>query len=335
MESDHMITVTLFGREGCHLCDYVREMLGELQTEVPHELVEIDIERDGDLTAAYGSDIPVVEVGPYSVRFPFTRQDLLMTLRAARDRVSQFEKLEDKQFAEQRKRGQSISRLDRLAYWFSRHYLLVFNLLVIVYVGLPFAAPVLMKVGASRPARVIYFIYGMLCHQLAFRSWFLFGEQPFYPRAAAGVVGVIPYGEATGLSEFDVVTAAKFIGNELLGYKVALCQRDVAIYAGILLFGLIFALSKRRLPSLHWSLWFLLGILPIGIDGLTQVMSQPPINLLPYRESMPLLRTFTGLSFGFFNAWLGYPMIEEAMADTRRFMAAKFQRLRLDLGVKG
>jgi uncharacterized membrane protein len=201
------------------------------------------------------------------------------------------------------------------------------NLLVFIYVGLPFLAPVLMNMKLERPARIIYSVYSNLCHQYAFRSWFLFGEQPVYPRAAAGLEGYLTYGEATGLSEEDVLAARRFVGNPQMGYKVAYCQRDVAIYGGILLFGVVFALSGRKIRPLPWVWWIVLGILPIGLDGVTQVLSQPPLGWLPYRESTPLLRTVTGALFGIANAWLGYPMIEEVMRDARQSLAVKFRQL--------
>jgi uncharacterized membrane protein len=111
-----------------------------------------------------------------------------------------------------------------------------------------------MVAGAKSPANLIYRSYGFVCHQLAFRSWFLFGEQVAYPRVAASVAGIESFGSATGLSEgnssVDMLAARNFIGNDEVGYKVAFCERDVAIYAAILLFGLIYAFSGRRLPAL-------------------------------------------------------------------------------------
>src|SRR5512136_901010 len=75
-----------------------------------------------------------------------------------------------------------VVALDRGIYAFSRHWVLAFSLFLAVYLGLPFVAPVLMYVGWEAPARVIYFIYSPLCHQLGYRSYYLFGEQPNYPR---------------------------------------------------------------------------------------------------------------------------------------------------------
>lgn len=322
-----MITVVLFTRDNCALCDAARLDLEALQEQHPHELAEVDVEKSPELERAYGEHVPVVEAGPFRLQAPFTRQELAVTLGAARDRAGQLQALQDERYQKARARGSEISTADRASYWFSRRYLLVMNLLVLIYVGLPFLAPVLMANGATGPARMIYRAYGAVCHQLAFRSWFLFGDQPVYPRGAAGMEGLETFGEVTALDEEDLLAARNFIGNEALGYKVAFCERDVAIYAGILLFGLLYGLARKRIPALPWYLWIIIGIGPIALDGLSQLLSQPPFSLWNYRESTPLLRTLTGGVFGFTTAWFGYPQIEISMQDTRRVLATKFARL--------
>lgn len=325
--------VTLYTRRDCQLCDQVKADLNSLQEQYPHQLVEVDIEADESLRGTYGELIPVVEVGPYRRNAPISRQDLIVSLGAALDREAQLASLQDPVYEAQRQnpRRQTITRADRFSFWFSRHYIWVLNLAVFLYVGLPFLAPVLMKAGATAPATVIYRSYGFVCHQLAYRSWFLFGEQPAYPRQAAGVPGLKTYGEVSGNSEgnsnADLFAARDFIGNAQVGYKVAFCERDVAIYAGILLFGVLFALTGKRIPPLHWLIWGLVGIGPIALDGFSQLLSQPPFDLWPYRESTPFLRTLTGALFGFTTAWFGFPMVEQTMKDSRRALLVKFKRL--------
>jgi uncharacterized membrane protein len=320
------LTVTLYSRQDCRLCDVAEEDLLALRKDYPHELLLLDVDQDESLQAAYGEKVPVIEVGPYRLSAPFTRQELQVTLGAARDRANQLESLDDPRYAQKKARGATISRADRFTNWFAIHYLLVFNSLVLLYVGLPFLAPVLMDAGARQPATMIYRAYGAVCHQLSFRSWFLFGEQSAYPRAAAGVEGQRTFGAATGINEEDLLAARAFTGNEELGYKVAFCERDVAIYGGILLFGLLYALTARRIPALPWYLWLLIGLVPIAADGVSQLISQPPFGLLSYRESTPLLRTLTGGLFGFTTAWFGFPQVELTMLDTRRILAHKFAR---------
>jgi uncharacterized membrane protein len=329
-----MLTVTLYTRQNCHLCDQARKDLESLQENLPHQLVEIDVDQDDALTAAYGDSVPVVQVGPYTLKAPFDRQKLQATLGAARDRKTHLEKVGDEAYKNRVQRGASITGSDRFTYWFACNYIWVLNVLVLLYVGLPVLAPVLMKSGAETPARVIYKIYGSMCHQLAYRSWFLFGEQPVYPRAAAHVEGYLTFEEATGIDEDKLLPAREFLGSEQVGYKMALCERDMAIYGAILLFGVLFALTGRKWKSLPIWIWLLVGVAPIALDGFSQLFSQwaemgVPLfrtffGWLPYRESTPFLRTLTGFLFGFTTAWFGYPLIGEAMADTRRLMARKF-----------
>lgn len=326
-----MLTVILYSRSDCHLCDDVKEDLDALRPEHPHKLVEIDIDSDAALAAKYGEQVPVVRIGPYLRRAPITRQDLQVSLSAARDREKQLTELQDPLYERRKQRSAQISRGDRLSFWIANHYMLVANLLIFLYVGLPFLAPVFMKAGWTAPATVIYRSYSLVCHNLGFRSWYLFGEQAAYPRAAAHVDSLVPFSEATGLGESnsntDIFAARRYVGDEQVGYKVAFCERDVAIYAAILLFGLLFALSRRRIPPLHWLLWGLIGLGPIGLDGFSQLLSQPPFSLWAYRESTPLLRTLTGGLFGLMTAWYGFPIVEETMQDAKRALLVKFKRL--------
>jgi len=183
----------------------------------------------------------------------------------------------------------------------------------------------LMELGARGPARVLYLLYSPLCHQLAYRSWFLFGEQSYYPRELADPEGILSYSQATGYEELDVLQAKRFLGDDLIGYKVALCQRDIAIYAGILLLGLLFSIGRHRLRSLPWYVWLVVGITPLGIDGASQLPSLLSFmpDWLPLRESTPLLRTITGALFGITTAWYGYPLVEESVQDSRRLLLQK------------
>ncbi len=181
-------------------------------------------------------------------------------------------------------------------------------------------APVLMKTGQTSAADVIYRMYKPLCHQLAYRSFFLFGEQAVFPREITGIEGLKTYEQATGLDSQDNLAAMAFRGNEQLGYKTALCQRDVAIYTSLLLFGLVFALTKRKLKPLPWFAWIILALGPMGLDGLSQLVSQmdiPAMSWFAMRESTPFLRVLTGAMFGWFTAWFGLPSIDEMINDTK------------------
>jgi len=327
----NLLTVTLYSRPDCHLCEQAEADLEALQEKIPHRLVVIDIDSDPALQQTYSLEIPVVEVGPYKLKAPFTRQELEVSLRAAADRKDQLQRIDDKAYQNAVARGQAITGADRFSYWFSRHYMLVFNLFLLLYVGLPFLAPIFKDAGLDGAANVVYKIYSPLCHQWGFRSWFLFGEQAAYPHEAAGMDEWLTFEQVSGITDVNDpgrLAARAYEGDPYVGYKVALCERDVAIWGSMLLFGLIFSLTGRRIPQLHWLLWLLIGLGPVGLDGFSQLISQLPFdwihNLLPYRESTPFLRTLTGFLFGFSTAWFAFPSIEESMVDTRRFLAKKF-----------
>ena len=333
-----MLNVTLYTRKDCHLCEQARADLESIQEKYPHRLIEIDIDTDPVLQKKYLAEIPVVEVGPYALKAPFDKQKLMMTLGAADDRRGQLDRLGREDHLERVRRGQTISGSDRLMDWISRHYLAVLNFFMLLYFGLPILAPVFMKAGATLPANVLYTVYKPLCHQFGFRSFFLFGEQPYYPLAEAGMPGVKTFEEVTGFQDLDNPAAfsrfqaRQFTGNEAVGYKMALCERDIAIYGSIFLFGILYAATGRRLKPLHWTLWLLIGLGPIGLDGFSQLFSQMNwqwlSSILPYRESTPLLRVLTGGLFGFTTAWFAFPYMEESMAETRQFFIKKFASIR-------
>jgi uncharacterized membrane protein len=308
--------VTLFTRDGCSLCDQVSVDLASLRDELPHELHEVDIESDPELYERYHEIIPVCLIGPYTLHTPIRKVDLEVALLAAGESASLQTPLPS-----QGERSRAV-KLNKGLLFFARHWLAIFNLIVLLYVAIPFGAPILMKAGLEVPANVIYRIYRPLCHQLGFRSWFLFGEQAYYPLEHSGL-DVLSYEDVTANDTWDWRQAQDFTGNERLGYKVALCQRDVAIYGGILLAGLAFGLVRSRLRPIPIWIWFIFGIVPIAIDGGSQLLTSLPILDLPVRESVPALRTLTGALFGVLNTWLAYPYVEETMQETRTLVLSK------------
>ena len=83
---------------------------------------------------------------------------------------------------------------DGIVLGIARHWLLLINAAVAIYLFLPLAAPALANAGYERPARVIYSIYSFTCHQLPERSYFLFGEKPLYSIRALEANG-LPTGQ--------------------------------------------------------------------------------------------------------------------------------------------
>lgn len=228
--------------------------------------------------------------------------------------------------------------IDRILYTLARRWLLFLNLAVGIYVGLPILAPVLMNAGLTGPANLLYRAYSPMCHQLASRSFFLFGEQPAYPREIAGSDLTPIEAYMPGIPEFAtaspdpeqwgtfLVPARAFRGNEQMGYKMALCQRDISIYLSMLIGGLIYGVVRRRGPvrPLPFWLFLIIGLGPIALDGFSQLFSQMFVglgaeslaNLIPLRESSPLLRSLTGAIMGLSIVWLLYPRLDDQFTMT-------------------
>lgn len=186
--------------------------------------------------------------------------------------------------------------LIRLVAVIARHWLLLINTALAIEAILPILAPVLMATGHASVARLIYTLYSPLCHQLPERSFFLFGPQTTYT-----------------LHELELLLGPgvplRYIGNPAIGYKIAVCQRDIATYLALLVTGLAFIPLRRRLRPLPIKTFILLCI-PMAIDGLGQ--------LLTLWESTPYSRVISGALFGIACIWLAYPYIEAGMQDVVR-----------------
>ena len=94
-----------------------------------------------------------------------------------------------------------------------------------------------------------------------------------------------------------------------------LCDRCTGIYLGGFLGVALASLLARRL-SFKWQLIvFLLSLLPMAVDGVTQ--------LLLLRESTWPLRVITGSLVGVASVWLLYPHLEKAFAEIRQQVSTR------------
>lgn len=246
----------------------------------------------------------------------------------------------------------------RVILGFARNWLRFALIALAIYISLPWAAPTLAKFGLGAPADFIYTLYSPFCHQFAFRSPFLFGEQGFYPRGAAGTGyqsfeayasqseafleqyrfwsglydsrAPAPSATVDGLGDFSIVqqfAARHFIGDRSFGYKTSLCARDLAIYTMIFVGGLIYRRYRWRIRPLPFWLYVFAGLGPVGLDGFSQLLSYPPFEFWPARETAPMFRIVTGGLFGLMSAWLGFPHIERSMQDLIDALDADRQRI--------
>jgi len=321
-----MIQTTLFVSGNDPHLEQIISDLTKIKDEHPHQLQIINIDKSDILKENFKDKAPVLDVGVFRLVGAFDLDEIIYAFSRAEQRLAEAVAKGNDALSRQITEPLKMTKADRFSRWFSEHYMILLNLFSFLYIFFAFLAPTFMQIGWHTPGKVIYKVYSPLCHQLAFRSFFLFGEQPYYPRELAGMGDVLTYGQATGFDEFDISTARSFLGDETLGYKIALCQRDVAIYGAIFIFGIVFSLSGRRIKPLPWYLWILIGLGPIGLDGFSQLLSQTGFgifNWLPLRESTPFFRSLTGAFFGLATAWFGYPFLEESVVENRRDMQLK------------
>lgn len=93
----------------------------------------------------------------------------------------------------------------------------------------------------------------------------------------------------------------------IFGHQLGLCARNLSIYSSMTFAGLVFILSKKRLPGIPWWLWVLL-ILPMAWDGLTQMFG--------LRQSTWELRALTGTLFGLASIWFIFPLVHKTLMET-------------------
>lgn len=229
--------------------------------------------------------------------------------------------------------AKAMFSINRLTLNMARHWLLYVNVALGALFLAPFAAPVFMAWGATGIGNALYAFYGLLCHQLPQRSFFLFGPKVSYTLAEVGRVW----------SYDDLLTLRAFVGNSAMGWKVAWSDRMVGMYGSLWIGGLLFALFRRRhgdptgKSSLPWQVWLLLAILPMGLDGGTHTLNDILSGLsgTGFRDTNTwlqvltgnvfpatfyagdalgsfndLARLATGALFGFLSVWFIYPFID-------------------------
>lgn len=300
-----MHRVLLYTTADCPLCDEAERLLARLNGEYRFTIEKVDITANNDLWQQYRYAVPVVVVGDsLTVEAPVTEE----RLRWALDRVPGLQVTPATRPQVTGKMRDFIISLDRLIFQFAKHWLLMFNLLMGLYAGLPVLAPALMASGVEGTARLIYTVYKPACHQLPWRSFFLFGEQFYYSQDyLISRVGEEPL--------VDLWIAKSFYGTPELGYKIALCERCIATHGAMVLAGILFGLVRKRLKPLPWVA-FVLFLVPMGIDG--------GIQFSGLHESTPLSRVITGGLFGLGAVWLAYPYFELGMQDIRQELYRKF-----------
>ena len=228
---------------------------------------------------------------------------------------------------------QRLILMKRVVLGIARHWLLIINLLIGVWVALPWLAPVMMHWGWTSAGKATYFIYSFQCHQLPERSYFLFGREVMYSLSEI---------QAAWQTTTDPFILRQFIGNPEMGWKVAWSDRMVSMYTSILFCGLLYGLVRNWMKPLSFSKFVIL-LLPMAIDGATHMVSDLDGIGQGFRDTNVWLQIlinntlsmafYQGDALGSFNSWMrlitgilfgialvgfAYPYINAAFADIVR-----------------
>jgi hypothetical protein len=67
MATDGVPRLTLYGRNGCHLCEDMAAALRGLQAAHRFAFERVDVDRDADLVRRYGDRVPVLACGAHEL----------------------------------------------------------------------------------------------------------------------------------------------------------------------------------------------------------------------------------------------------------------------------
>ena len=77
--------LTLYTRQGCCLCEEMKEVIGRVAGELPLDLEEIDVDGAPDLKEKYGNEVPVLFInGRKAFKYRIEPRRFLERLRAPR-----------------------------------------------------------------------------------------------------------------------------------------------------------------------------------------------------------------------------------------------------------
>ena len=78
-----MISITLYSRPGCHLCEEMKSVVSRVARLMPITLAEVDISSDPELERQYGIEVPVLFVdGRKAAKYRIAEDELIRILAA-------------------------------------------------------------------------------------------------------------------------------------------------------------------------------------------------------------------------------------------------------------
>ncbi|MFH1685848.1 MAG: DUF2085 domain-containing protein [Candidatus Micrarchaeota archaeon] len=175
-------------------------------------------------------------------------------------------------------------------------YIIVF----LMFIGITLAVPIL---SFENDMTVAYDVFGPLCHQKLSRSFCVFQEE-----GSMWIDNCSPQDGQFINSNIDR-ELIKVIKGDAIGFKMPLCSRDMGLYGAMLLAGLIYPfVRKLEDKTLYPSIFLIVALVPIGLDGGVQIISELGLFPIVY-ESTNIIRLATGTIAGFAATFYALPLL--------------------------
>lgn len=156
-----------------------------------------------------------------------------------------------------------------------------------------------------------YAAFSVTCHQKLSRSLCIFNDGGGY-----WIADCTSQGGNFVTSPADR-TMVEVVYDGVRGMKMPVCSRDIGLYAAMLIGGLLYPLARKLDDDVPPSVFLILALVPIGIDGGIQIVSE--IGLLPVvYESTNLVRVVTGGVAGLAAAFYAIPILANLVSKDKR-----------------
>ena len=177
----------------------------------------------------------------------------------------------------------------------AKNIYILYTLILAILLSWIFIVPIL---AFENDMSFSYSIFSYTCHQKISRSLCFY--RTFSIDDCTNQSGVyIP-------NDRKEITSEK---NGILGYKIPVCARDIGLYLGMFIsaiaYPFIWKLDKQKI---YPSIFLVLAIVPLGLDGTIQLISE--LHILPFiYESTNLIRLITGLIAGLVASIYAIPIL--------------------------
>lgn len=177
----------------------------------------------------------------------------------------------------------------------------------LILVGSILAVPLL---AFDNDMGAAYAAFSVTCHQKLSRSLCVFNDESGY-----WIADCTPQDGSFVTSPADR-SGIGVVYEGVRGMKMPVCSRDIGLYAAMLLGGLLYPLARRLEDEVPPSVFLILALVPIGLDGGVQIASE--LGVLPFLyESTNALRLATGGVAGLAAAFYAIPILTNLVSKKK------------------